>query len=182
VTKRAHWLLLLALTALGCGDRALPTGSALGSTTVDQKQPGEQAPASAPAGCNATGGAEITFANEGDALSRLAGSWLLCSGPGLAFATEQSAQAGVELGGDKGWHVLRAAGQELSRSDGFQASGAFIFPQPQDLMIGPSGTATLFFGVDWSFAEVTMLDSPRKMRVKFSAPLDQTPSIYVFIQ
>jgi hypothetical protein len=66
----------------------------------------------------------------------------------------------------------------LTRATGFQANGTWRFNQPQDLMYQPSMTATLFFGVDYSFANITMLDSPRKMMIQFSSPLNTQPSIY----
>jgi hypothetical protein len=179
-TRLLRTLLLAGLTyAMGCDGRSsLPTGSAIDPNALDPKAPGGTQQAPVPAACAATGGQEITFASLGDAQMYLTGRWVLCGGPGLSFATEQPKQAGVELTADRGWTILRADGQGLAPADGFQASGSYIFGQPQHLMLGPSKQATLFFGLDWSFAEVTMLDSPRKMRVKFSEPLDDAPSIY----
>jgi hypothetical protein len=134
-----------------------------------------------PAACDAKGGSEITFTGEADALEHLRGRWVLCSGPGLAFATEQPNQGGMELGGDKRWHVLRRDGAQVTPAAGFQASGSFIFAQPQHLNFGPSNEAMLFFGIDWSFGKITMLDSPRKMRVQFSSPLSDEASIYALV-
>jgi hypothetical protein len=105
---------------------------------------------------------------------------MLCTGPGLVFATEQKDQAGVEIGADMQWYVLRRDAGALSRAAGFQASGAWRFQPPQDLDIGPSMQALLFFGADYSFANVTMLDAPKKLRVQFQSPLDATASIYAF--
>jgi hypothetical protein len=90
-------------------------------------------------------------------------------------------QAGVEIGADMQWYVLRRdADGTLARAAGFQASGPWRFQPPQDLDYGPSMQALLFFGVDYSFANLTMLDAPKKLRVQFLSPLDTTASIYAF--
>jgi hypothetical protein len=128
--------------------------------------------------CEMPGGNEITFKDKTDALAHLVGRWTLCTGPGLAFATEQPNQAGVEFAADMTWYALQRQGSTLSRAGGFQASGTFRFNAPGDLDFGPSTTMDLFFGVDSSFAKLTMLDSPRKMRSQFGSPLNATPSIY----
>ena len=114
--------------------------------------------------CNASGGNEITFQDVADAHAHLIGSWILCRAPGLSWATEQPDQGGIELGVDLTWHILRWAGGALTRSDGFQASGTYRFNMPQNLMFMPANSVTLFFGLDYSFVDATMLDSPQKMR------------------
>jgi hypothetical protein len=123
---------------------------------------------------------QTTFADTTDAQLQFAGRWVLCSGPGLVFATEQHEQAGLELSPDMQWYVLRRDAATLLRADGFQSSGSYRFQPPQDLDNGPSMQALLFFGVDYSFATISMLQAPKKIRVQFQAPLDQTPSIYAF--
>jgi hypothetical protein len=40
--------------------------------------------------------------------------------------------------------------------------------------------ALLFFGADYSFTDITMLDAPKKLRIQFESPLDATASIYAF--
>jgi hypothetical protein len=131
--------------------------------------------------CAATGGNEITFADEADATELMAGKWVLCRGPGLVFATEQPGQAGVEITTDMLWYVLEPSGSGLARASGFQASGTWRFQPPQDLNYGPAMTAMLFMGADYSFMTMSMLDSPRKMRVVFTA-LGGEASIYAFVE
>ena len=131
--------------------------------------------------CAATGGNELTFADEAEATDKLAGSWVLCSGPGLVFATEQPRQAGVELTTDMHWYALEPSEGGLTRASGFQASDTWRFQPPQDLEFGPANTAMLFMGIDYSFVTVSMLDSPRKSRWDFG-PLSGGPSVYAFIE
>jgi hypothetical protein len=130
--------------------------------------------------CDASGGSELTFADEDDATEKLAGRWVLCSGPGLPMATEQPDQAGIELTTDLRWSLLVPSDSGLVPASGFQASDSFRFQPPQELMLGPATTALLFMGIDYSFATVSMLDSPRKTRWSYGSLGGD--SIYAFIE
>jgi hypothetical protein len=172
----------LALIAAGCGrESALPEGNgpeprpAATSPPAGQPaavpsdpahvQPGLPSPTAPPTSalCAATGGTEMTFANTNDARRFLGGRWILCSGPGLSWADAQRDQAGIDLGADMSWHLLRGTDEAVARADGFQAAGMYRFQPPQDLDFAPARDALLFFGIDYSFVTLTMLDSPRKM-------------------
>ena len=160
-------------TATGTGGAATGTGGAITTTGAGG--------AAVPAGltraegvtCSADGGNEIGFKNTVDAQARLVGVWVLCRGAGLTQATEQPNQAGIEFGSDMSWHLMRRVNGALVRADGFQASGIYTFPQRQDLDFGSSMRVDLFFGLDFSFYEATILDSPPKMAW---SPVTGTPS------
>jgi len=94
---------------------------------------------------------------------------------------EQTEQAGVELTADKQWYILDATSDGLTRASGFFASGTYRFQPPQDLNYGPSPTALLFMGADYSFNSVRMLDAPRKMRFEFTT-LSAAPSLYALVE
>jgi hypothetical protein len=163
-----------ATTTTGAGGAAATTGAG-GATTTGAGG------AAVPVGltrvegvaCSADGGNEIGFKNTADAQARLVGVWVLCRGAGLTQATEQPNQAGIEFGADMSWHLMRRVNGALVRANGFQASGTYTFPQPQDLDFGSSMRVDLFFGLDFSFYEATILDSPRKMAW---SPVAGTPS------
>jgi hypothetical protein len=132
------------------------------------------------AACAAVGGDQITFKNTADAQASLVGVWVLCRGGGLTQATEQTDQAGIELDADMTWHLLRRVTGTLVRADGFGASGPYTFPQPQDLDFGSAPRVDLFFGLDFSFYEASILDSPRKMAwtAITGMPSTSLPTIY----
>lgn len=163
---------------VACSGRTVSASSGSGVTANGAKTGGAGSP-EIDARCNAPGGTEITFANVNDAQKHLVGRWIRCQGPGLPFATEQRQQAGIEFGADMTWYLLTPVDGSLARASGFDASDSYRFQPPQDLDYGPSKGMILFLGAAYSFAHATMLDSPRKLRMAFNTPLDDTPSIYV---
>jgi hypothetical protein len=160
---------LLALTLMtACSSQLVETGAGGSSGTGAGGNGGAGGTTTPPdwaaALCNASGGNELTFQDVAHAQAHLVGSWILCRQPGLSWATEQPDQGGIELGPDMAWRLLRWVGGALTRADGFQASGTYRFNAPQDLMFMPANAVTLFFGLDYSFVDATMLDVPQKMR------------------
>ena len=120
-------------------------------------------PGDVAARCDAPAGNPITFQDRADAQSHFVGRWILCRRPGLGWATQQTDQGGIEIRADMSWQLLHWASGSLTTAQGTDASGAWRFNVPMMLDTAPSTSAILFFGLDYSFIYVMVLDSPRKM-------------------
>jgi hypothetical protein len=152
--KRIATLISVTLTAACSSQLVGPDGSTQGGTGGDTEVAWL---------CNLQSGNEITFKDRADAQAHLVGRWILCRPPGLYWAGQQTDQAGIDLDEDMSWHLLHMVGGTLTRADGFQSNGTYRFNAPQDLDYMPANTATLFFGIDYSFVTATMLDGLAKM-------------------
>ncbi len=122
--------------------------------------------------CGSPTGNPVRFRTETEIASHLAGRWALCQGPGLDFLRQQNNQAGIELGIQKDWYILKREGAQLVRASGFRSSGTYSVPVPQDFMYNPSGNtkAILNFQGEGN-ATVTMLESPARVWLELNSSL-----------